>query len=87
MAKVKSVSRLRDDMAVLCKYIRECARRPEFKEHHVLYHHVAEHFYLYKHGNGSFNYQAPGGLAIAPTWLSRVVEGIMRDVAEGVNDD
>jgi hypothetical protein len=56
-------------MRELCEWVAgEC---DVFADHSTLYHHAAQHFDLYNSSR------------IAPIWLSRVVEGVMRDVMNG----
>lgn len=60
-------------MHIMCSDIRKHIRDTRPVDHCVLLHHFAEKYELYYNG-------------LAPVWLSRVIEGIMNDVAQGTDD-
>ncbi len=72
---------LKQEMQELIEWVYMRAEEMDYKpdhsddHHYVLFHETAKHFALYKPD------------LTAPTWLSRVVDGVLRDRAEGVTAD
>jgi len=65
---------LRTSMETLVKWVKAHAKKGKtIREHSDVYHDTASHFDLYDSKN------------LAPLWLSRVVDGVLRDLAEGTS--